>query len=387
MRIIQRYTVVSFIGPFVLSTFFFVIFLLTFQLFSLIKILLNKDVELLGALNLFGYICLSFLPLALPISTLFATMFTLNKLSEDSEILAMRSFGLSKGKLFLPFLAMGILIASTLYSLNLNYIPYAKTMFKNSIIGITSKGVLRDIKPGQFYSEIPKATIYAEKVSKKGTYLEDVFIHLNLNNGNNEKTILAKRGLLKKIKTKENELPALRLLLYEGNISKINKQTGSIEKILFKEYEFPIMSGDFKVGFVTRVGMRTGGELYALKKELDGIVKKYQEEKKTEGSDYLNIKTRLKNVEIEFWQRINNSLQCIVFVVLGFCLSFGHIRFRKRSFSGPLFLSIIGYYGIFFFLLSLVRKGTFDPMVAILSPSFLVLFLSLIWMRRLDWDS
>ena len=114
------------------------------------------------------------------------------------------------------------------------------------------------------------------------------------------------------------------------------------------------------------------------------IRKEYNKTKKTE-ANYLSIRNRLVNVEIEYWQRINNSLQCIVFVFLGFCLSFGHNRFKKRSFSGPLFLSIIGYYGLFFLLLSIVKKGSLEPMLAILSPSLLILLFSLAWMKRLDW--
>ena len=377
----QRYVAISFLGPFVLSTLFFVIFLLTFQLFNLVKVFLYKDVSLNEAVGLFWQICMSFLPLAVPISTLFATMFTLNKLSEDCEVVAMRSFGLSKTKVFFPFLAMGICVGVTLYSLNLNIIPYSKTIFKNTVIKLTSKGVLKNIRPGQFYSEIPKATIYAEKVFNKGTLLENVFIHLKFQNEEHERTILAKRGHLKKINVESRDVPSLRLLLFEGNISKINKIKGSVEKILFKEYEFPIMSGDIKIGFVTRDGMRPNKELMLLRKELR---KEYNKTKKTE-ANYLSIKNRLINVEIEYWQRINNSLQCIVFVFLGFCLSFGHNRFKKRSFSGPLFLSIIGYYGLFFLLLSIVKKGSLEPMLAILSPSFLILLFSLAWMKRLDW--
>ena len=377
----QRYMAISFLGPFILSTLFFVIFLLTFQLFSLVKVFLYKDVSFNVAMGLFWQICMSFLPLALPISTLFATMFTLNKLSEDCEIVAMRSFGLSKMKLFLPFLAIGLCISAVLYSLNLNMIPYSKTIFKNTIIKLTSKGVLKNIRPGQFYSEIPRATIYAEKVFNKGTLLENVFIHLKFKDGDHERTILAKKGHLKKIKIGSRDVPSLRLLLFEGNISKVNKIKGSVEKILFKEYEFPIMSGDIKIGFVTRDGMRSNKELILLREALQ---KEYHERKKVNGN-YLKIKNRLINVEIEYWQRINNSLQCIAFVFLGFCLSFGHNRFKKKSFSGPLFLSIIGYYGLFFLLLSIVKQGDLEPMVAILSPSIFILFVSLVWMKKLDW--
>jgi len=298
----------------------------------------------------------------------------------------MRAFGFSKTKIFFPFLLMGVLIGLALYSLNLKIIPNSKTQFKNTVIKLTSKAILRNVKSSQFYAEIPKATIYAEKVSKRGTLLEDVFIHIRNEEGVDERSILAKKGVLIKSQEGSERSPKMRLLLYDGNIAKINRGKKDVEKVLFKEYEFPIMSGDIKIGFVTRDGMRSNEEIVELRKkikeEIKGLVPG-----ETKGEGLERLKKRLLNLEIEYWQRINNSVQCVVFVILGFCLSFGHNRFKKKGFSGPLFLSIIGYYGLFFFLLSLVKKGEVPAYLAILSPSALVVLFSIFLVRRLNWVS
>ncbi|MBG07547.1 MAG: hypothetical protein CME68_02220, partial [Halobacteriovoraceae bacterium] len=307
-------------------------------------------------------------------------------LAEDSEIVAMRAFGFSKNKIFLPFLIVGVLIGLALYSVNLKIIPNSKTQFKNTVIKLTSKAILRNVKSEQFYAEIPKATIYADKVSKRGTLLENVFIHIRNEEGFDERSILAKKGVL--IKTREGleRSPKIRLLLYDGNIAKINRSNKNVAKILFKEYEFPIMSGDIKIGFVTRDGMRSTSEIIGLTKNIKNEIDKLKVGEKR-GPGLKKLRRRLLNLEIEYWQRINNSIQCVVFVILGFCLSFGHNRFKKKGFSGPLFLSIIGYYGVFFFLLSIVKKGGIPPSVAILTPSGLALVLCFFLMRRLNWVS
>ena len=54
MRVIQRYLVINFVGPFIMGSMFFIIFLLTFQLFNLVKVILNKDVPFSEVLALFG---------------------------------------------------------------------------------------------------------------------------------------------------------------------------------------------------------------------------------------------------------------------------------------------------------------------------------------------
>ena len=176
------------------------------------------------------------------------------------------------------------------------------------------------------------------------------------------------------------------MLLYDGNIAKINRSNKDVAKILFKEYEFPIMSSDLKIGFVTRDGMRSTTEIIELRENIKSQISKSKSgEKKV--TDLKGLRRRLLNLEIEYWQRINNSIQCVIFVALGFCLSFGHNRFKKKGFSGALFLSIIGYYGVFFFLLSIVKKGGMSPSLAILTPSALVGLLCFFLMRRLNWVS
>ena len=114
-KVAQRYIAYNFLPPFLASCIFFVMFLLTFQLFKITRIIINKGVEFSVILELIGHIAISFFPMAIPLSALVATIYTLNKLCEDSEIMAMRSFGMSKFQLFQPLLILGILISIPRY--------------------------------------------------------------------------------------------------------------------------------------------------------------------------------------------------------------------------------------------------------------------------------
>ena len=250
--IIQRYLASHFIAPFVFSTAFFVIFLLTFQLFRLIRIVTTKGVELALVFELMGHIAISFLPMAVPLSVLFATIFTMNKLSEDSEIVAMRSFGLTKKVLLAPLLVLGVFISGMIFVLNRNLIPHSKTQFKNTIIKLTSQGSMTDIKPGQFFTEIPDVTLFAERVNVGGTKLEEVFISKKTESG--EQVIFAQKGALIKQSSGKLRTPTLRLHLEDGNIVK-ETAANEIEKITFKEYDFPVLSGGALPGFVTKDSM------------------------------------------------------------------------------------------------------------------------------------
>ena len=114
---------------------------------------------------------------------------------------------------------IALFCAVSVFSLNRNLIPYSKRLFKNTVIALTSKGFLSDIKSEQFYTEIPDIILFAENVEDKGETLNDVFIQIS--GANEEKVIMAQRGLLNKNKPGSSTALNLRLDLYDGNITTI----------------------------------------------------------------------------------------------------------------------------------------------------------------------
>ena len=390
VSIVQKYLSAHFIGPFVFSTIFFVVFLLTFQMFRIIRIVTSKGVEVLTVLELMGHIAVSFLPMAIPLSALFAMIFTLNKLSEDSEIVAMRSFGLKKSKLIYPFIILSVLIAAMIFVLNRNLIPYSKTMFKNTIIQLTSKGNMTDIKSGQFFTEIPDITLFAEEVSEGGVKLSEVFILQKKEQG--EHIIFAKRGALIKQSLGEYRSPGMRLHLEEGNIVKFTDGVET-EKILFDEYDFPVLSGGGLPGFVTKDSMRSNSELRKVilerREELNRL-QKLKDEGKISRNDDVQLGYIIKDLpksEIEFWTRYNTPLQVMLFMFLGFSLGIKRGRGKTKS-SGSLgMVFLIGYYVLFFAGVSLARKGSVPAYLVVFLPTLITFLLGIRFYKNLDWQS
>lgn len=387
IRITQRYLASHFIGPFVLSTSFFVIFLLTFQLFRLIGLMTNKSVELWEVLELMGHIAISFLPMAIPLSALFATIFTLNKMSEDSEIVAMRSFGFRKVDLFLPFLILSFFISGMIFVLNRNLIPHSKTQFKNTIIQLTSQGSMTDMKAGQFFTDIPGITLFSEEVSEDGTKMKEVFIQKKLPRG--EQVIVAKKGALIKQMQDELRTPMLRLHLEQGNIVKSEKGK-NIEKIIFEEYDFPITSGGILPGFVTKDSMRSNEDLFNIIKTRKAKIVEIEKDKNPPPEKLAEKNTileRLRKSELEFWGRYNTPLQVILFIFLGFSLGIKRGRGRSKS-SGSLGLFfLLGYYTLFFGGISLARKGVLPAPVVVYLPTVIFTLVGARLYKLLDWQS
>ena len=169
----------SFIGPF-LITLIICIFILILQFFWVyIDDLMGKGIDILIILELLFYVSASLIPLALPLAILISSLMTFGNFSENNELTALKSSGLSLFKVMRPLmvLVVGISIFTFYFS---NYvIPVANLKWHSLIFDIQNTKISNLIKPGVYTTEIDG---YAIKVGsgEKGTY-DDVVIHDHTN--------------------------------------------------------------------------------------------------------------------------------------------------------------------------------------------------------------
>lgn len=382
LKVTTRYLASHFIPPFVVGFIFFVAFLITFYMFRIISLIVNKDVEVSVILGLVSNLSVSFFPLATPLAVFFATIYTLNKLSEDSEIIAMRSFGITKARIYMPFFVTSLLIATTVYSLNSVYIPKASGNFKNTILKLTSTGMLTSIKSGQFFTDIPNVTLFADSVSEDGNSFENVFIHFKSNL--EQRVIFAKKGTLIKLYADDRDAPSLRLHLIDGNIVKIDTATSNAEKIIFQVYDYPVFNSQLNAVGLDKDSMKTSKELKAanIQREIDVA-------KMVAAKDDPNvIKEAKKNLvkgQIEYFARFVSVPQILLFVLLGFSLGIKRGRGGTGNNTIQAIIILLGYYALYFFLISFSQRGFVSPFVASFLPSFILFFVSLYYFRKLDW--
>lgn len=394
-KITQRYLAATFIPPFVLSTLFFVSFLLIFQMFRLIKIVINENVSFLTVLELIFHIGVSFLPMAFPLAALFSIIYTMNKMSEDSEIVAMRSFGVTKQQLFAPFLVLGLMISVTIYVLNAELIPYSRSTFRNMVIKLTSDGAMTNIRSESFFTEIPRVTLFAGEVSDDGNQMRDIFIHFRENNNDEQRVIHAQRGALIKRSAGEFSTPTIRMHLERGNMVMTNTKTGEVEKVIFEEYDFPVISSTQAMGFVTKDSMMTNRELQV---DIDETKKKFDDFNETLATDKAQITADQKNQQknlrrdlyrarLQLWTRYNTPIQCLAFIFLGFSLGIKKGRGHSKNSTGLSLALLLGYYAIFFTGVSFIKKGSLIPELGVMLPTMAIVAIAYHYYRKLDWAS
>ncbi|MBL7952276.1 MAG: LptF/LptG family permease [Flavobacteriales bacterium] len=176
MKRLHRMIIQAFTGP-LLITFVIVLFILVMQfLWKYVDDLMGKGLEWYVLVELMMYATASFVPLALPLAILLASIMTLGGLGENMELVPMRSAGLGLLRILYPLmLVVGLLAAGSFYFSN-NVLPVANLKFHSLLWDVTRKKPAMNLLPGIFYNGIDGFSIRAMQKAENGD-LHDVLIY------------------------------------------------------------------------------------------------------------------------------------------------------------------------------------------------------------------
>jgi lipopolysaccharide export system permease protein len=309
--------------------------------------------------------------MAIPLSVLFATLFVFNRMSNDSEYVALRSFGLQKHHIFMPFMLVSLLIGITTYFLTQELAPNARWQFEKAIREMKASSMLGEIRSGQFFTSIPGVTLFAEKVEDRAKLMKKIVI--NVVKDESHQVIFASSGSMQSSFNPQTREERLTLELNQGNIV-TDKGQGNIEKILFQNYSFPIGESRLDAGFATKASMMSERELrHMLNKGLDQAL-----------IDYGFSKMEYYSAKIEYWSRVNTPFLCLAFAFIGFVLGVSDTR-GNSSKAGLNLVILVGYYAVYFFFVGLARKGHIPSQLAVFIPTIIVFFIGFRFYKKLDW--
>jgi lipopolysaccharide export LptBFGC system permease protein LptF len=349
---------------------------MTFELLRIMSLVSSDDITITFILGLVGNVMTTLIPMAVPISIFFSTIFCLSKLSGDSEYIALRAAGLEKIHILKPFLVVSIVVAISVYFLNQDLIPNAHRQVRKKIKIISSSSLIQGIKTGQFFTKIPNITLFPTEVDEVTKDLKDVFIHIYNNKSEVEKVIFAGAGKVLHEKNEQTGIESFKLLLNNGNIVNKSKNNVNLEKILFDEYVLPISEKRFS--YQTSVK-----EIMMNKSELEEFTSYTFEEVKKKGFN----KKVFFNAKYEYWNRLNTPFLCILLTFIGFGLGVTGNRGRGGNSSGKAILILIGYYIVYFGLVGMAKDGSIPVIISMIIPGGILLLLGARFYKKLDWVS
>ena len=172
ISIMDRYIMMELLLPFLFGIGLFTALGLSIgTLFELIRRVTESGLPLILALKILFLRLPGFIALAFPMSMLLATLLAYSRLSSDSEIIALRSFGIKIYRLVIPALILGLIVTGMTFFINDVVTPSANREAK-----ITLKQALGKVRPN--FKE--RNILYPEykKVEQNGntqTVLERLF--------------------------------------------------------------------------------------------------------------------------------------------------------------------------------------------------------------------
>lgn len=198
MKTLHRLIVKAFLGPLSIS-FAIVVFILVMQfLWKYVDDLMGKGLEWHVVAELLIYAAASFVPLALPLAILLSGIMTLGGLGENSELVPMRSAGLSLPRILLPLGALVALLSVGSFYFSNNLLPVANLKFKSLLWDVTEKKPALNINPGIFYNGIEGFSIRVADKNPDTGELRDVLIYDHRAGAKGTTVIRAKRGSMRR---------------------------------------------------------------------------------------------------------------------------------------------------------------------------------------------
>lgn len=181
--------------PQFLMTFLICLFIVLMQfLWKYIDDLVGKGLSVNVIAELFLYAALTFVPLALPLAILLASLMTFGNLGENFELTAMKASGISLIKTMRPLIVTMILVAIGAFFFQNNVLPVAQTKMYTLLFSMRQKSPELDIPEGAFYDQIPNYNLFVEKKSHDTGMLYGMMIYDVSKGFENARIILADSG-------------------------------------------------------------------------------------------------------------------------------------------------------------------------------------------------
>ncbi|MCB0365406.1 MAG: LptF/LptG family permease [Bdellovibrionaceae bacterium] len=323
------------IPSFILGALIFIFILLIFQALRLTEFVLVHGVKVQDILQMIVYLSVSFLPIILPMSLLFAVLLTYGRLSGDSEIVAMKSLGLNLKHLSLPAIVLGAVTVVISAQAAFYLAPWGNRRFEVMINELGRLKASATIREGIFSEGFFDMVVYANNVDSKEGTLRKVFI-FDERDPKSPLTIIAREGKVLQSQTREGNSALLRLL--DGNIHRTND--AAYTKINFESYDInlfdPITIEEKKKSMLSH----TLADINAGLKDPD-----------------LEPQDRRKLL-VEFHRRSALAAACLIFALLG--VGFGTSANRRSARGGgfAICLGIIVSYWLLYIVFENLTKGS-----------------------------
>jgi LPS export ABC transporter permease LptG/LPS export ABC transporter permease LptF len=355
IRKLDWYVVREVLGPLTLGFLVYTFLLLMQFLFRSADMIIRREVPAAQVGKLLLFTLPNIVVLTIPMALLFAVLVAIGRLAADSELVAMRSSGISLFALARPVLLVSALLTLLNGVLMIGALPRGNNALQHLRIDILGSSVTRQVEPRVFYQDWEGLVLYIFEAPQESPYWEGVFVAEDLPTNENQVTV-AERGQVRLDEAGD------RLVLHLENavIHKMDFRTphkyhttviSSLDRVLVDEY-----TSQQRNQARTSKGVREQ-TLTELNEQLDNPA--------------LSKELRLAT-EIEIHKKFSIPAACFVFGLLALPLAYRTGRGSRSSGFALSIAVILLYYILLTNGEETARVGKLEPWIAMWLPNFVL---------------
>ena len=372
--LIDRWLLGQIIPPMIFAiSAFTVISLSVGVMFDLIRKIVEYGLPVLKALQALIFSLPSFLVLSFPMAVLLSTLLSYGKLSANSELLALRSLGITITRIIAPAIAISIFMTGLTFYFNDNLVPNSNKLAESTLrSGIGSSFNQGKSKNNIIFTRKGSRIDSTNKQTKINTFLTHIFYASRFeNNIMREVTVLDfSRENIKQILTASSAIfdkNNSSWIFTDGGIISTDTN-GQTTNIKFKQYIYPFVEGPLDLAKVPK-----DASDMSLKEALEAerIYKKIGDLK------------QIRKIQVRIQEKFTLPCACLVFGLIGSILGCkSNLRSSKSQGFGLSVLLILIYYVMSFISSSFGVKGLLPPIIAAWFPVILSLSGGFYFLRR-----
>jgi lipopolysaccharide export system permease protein len=229
---LSLYLLGQLIGPTALFTFLLTAVIWLTQSLRLLDLVINRGQSAPTFVYLTLLVLPSLLVIILPIAFFAGTLFALNKLNSDSELVVMSAAGFSRAQIAVPVFISAAIVMALTYLCGLYLMPAGQRALNDKVVDIRADIGTALLNEGEFNTPALGLTVFIRALSSDGT-ISGVLVHDN-RNPKHPITYLAESGQL------AQTAGGARLIMTDGTVEESSNGGSQLSVLRFQRYVFDL---------------------------------------------------------------------------------------------------------------------------------------------------
>ena len=359
---LYRYIINEIWPTFLASLFVFIFIMVAARMLSITELIVTRGVRITQVIGMVVYLLPDILTFALPAVTLMSVVVAFLRLSVDSEIIALKSSGISLYQMLPPVIAFSLLVFFIGLAISIYAAPWGNRAFKDLIFKIAESKADIGIKERVFCEPFDNLLLYVNNFSRKERVLKDVFV-VDRRDKDVTNTIVAEEG---RIMMRPDER-IITIYFIDGTIFIVDKNLDTARTIKFNTYALNIGLKDVMADLASRRKAPHELSIGSLIEQIKTVPK---------GEITYNRMMR------ELLEKGSIPLAVLFMGIIGVALG-AQIRARGRSTGIGVSLAVFSVYYICLMVMrSICSSGGMSPVIGVWIPDVFLIISMIYFLRR-----